>query len=85
VLKRYLKEMLAYKQAQIEAKPNADCHLLYLTFYLTFGEIARLGEIEGWLRTRSKQEIEAKPNANLASCAQPTFYLSAVAKQNLLC
>jgi hypothetical protein len=50
----------ANKQAQIEAKPNVDCHLLYLTFYLTFGEIARLGEIEGWLRTRSKQEIRSQ-------------------------
>jgi hypothetical protein len=39
----------------------------YLTFYLTFGEIARLGEIEARTPSLSKRSYEAKPKVG---CAQ---------------
>jgi hypothetical protein len=41
-----------HKQVFITEGEIKSQHLLYLT----------KGEIEGWLRTRSKQEIEVKPS-----------------------
>jgi hypothetical protein len=64
----------------------------YLTFYLTFGEIARLGEIEAKSARDRRQDkegfaLQLRPDKEgwlrfyllLASCAQPTFYLTFVA------